>query len=70
MDWPLEKVGDCFYVDDAGNTYFSVVDFIRENQLPDSRELRLAVIEELKEIYPGILIVEEWNWGQPNGRVQ
>jgi hypothetical protein len=61
MACPLEKVGTCFYVDEAGNTYFCVEDFVRENQLPDSPELRLAVIEELREILPGILILADWN---------
>jgi hypothetical protein len=61
MDCPLEKVGDCFYADDAGNIYFSVQDFLRENALPDSPEVRLAVIEIAQEDFPEILMLEEWN---------
>jgi hypothetical protein len=57
----FEKVGDCFYVDDGGNTYFCVEDFVRQNRLPDSPALRLALIEVAQEIFPGIRILEEWN---------
>jgi hypothetical protein len=61
MDSPLEKVGDCFYVDDAGNMYFSVDDFLRSNDLPDSPVVRQAVIEIAEEEFPEMLILEEWN---------
>jgi hypothetical protein len=50
-----------FYVDDTGNMYFCVEDFVRENELPDSPALRLAVIELAQEVFPGILILEQWN---------
>ena len=56
----FKKVGD-FYVDHAGNTYFCVEEFVRENQLPDSPALRVALIEIAHEIFPGIRILEEWN---------
>jgi hypothetical protein len=61
MDSPLEIVGDCVYVDGAGNMYFSVEDFVRANDLPDSPALRLAIIEIAQEIFPELLILEEWN---------
>jgi len=57
----FEKVGDCFYVDGVGNTYFSVEDFMREHRLPDSPRLRRAVIELAQEEFPDIRILEEWN---------
>jgi hypothetical protein len=60
MRGSFEKVGD-FYVDHAGNTYFCVEEFVRENQLPDSPALRVALIEIAHEIFPGIRILEEWN---------
>lgn len=61
MDSPFEKVGDCFYVDNAGNMYFSVDDFLRSNDLPDSPMVRLAVIEIAQEEFPEMLILEESN---------
>jgi hypothetical protein len=61
MDYPLEKVGNCFYVDAAGNMYFCVEDFLRENELPDSRLVRQAVIEIAQEEFPEILILEQCN---------
>ncbi len=57
----LRKVGDCIYLDEAENTYFSVDDFIRVNKLLDCRALRLAVVEEVLELWPGILILEHWH---------
>ena len=61
MRGPLRKVGDCFYVDEAENTYFSVDDFIRVNKLLDCQALRLAVVEEVMELWPEILILEHWH---------
>jgi hypothetical protein len=57
---PLDKIANSFYVDAVGNTFFCVADFLRENQLRDSPELRLVVVEEIREIFPGVLILEEW----------
>jgi len=49
------------YVDDAGNQYFCVEEFLRDNRLPDTPQIRKVVAEEFREIYPGILILEEQN---------
>lgn len=57
----FEKVGDFFYVDDAGNMYFCLEDFVRQHRLPDSPALRIALIEIAEETFPGIQILEEWN---------
>ena len=61
MRGSLRKVSDCIYVDEAGKTYFSVEDFIRINKLLDCQALRLAVVEEVLEIWPEILILEHWH---------
>jgi hypothetical protein len=61
MRGSLRKVSDCIYVDEAGKTYFSVEDFIRMNKLLDCRELRLAIVEEVLEMWPEILILEHWH---------
>jgi hypothetical protein len=61
MHESFKKAGDCFYIDNAGNPYFSVEDFLRNNQLPDSPVLRLAVIELAQEIIPSIRILEKLN---------
>jgi hypothetical protein len=57
----FEKVGDFFYVDNAGNMYFCLEDFVRQHRLPDSPALRIALIEIAEETFPGIRILEEWN---------
>ena len=45
MDGPIDKAGECFYIDAAAKMYFCVSEFVHRNQLPDSPKLRLAVIE-------------------------
>ena len=55
-----DKSGDCFRL--VGDTvFFSVADFIRINKLRDDLQLRRAVIEEVREIFPEARIVEEEN---------
>ncbi len=61
MRGSLRKVSDCIYVDEAGKTYFSVEDFIRINKLLDCQALRLAVVAEVLEMLPEILILEHWH---------
>ncbi len=61
MDHGLKRVTSCMYVDDAGNQYFCVEEFLRDNRLPDTPQIRKVVAEEFREIYPGILILEEQN---------
>lgn len=48
------------YFDEKG-AIFSVSDFIRVFGLPDDLRLRLVIIEEIKDIFPGIRIKEELN---------
>ncbi len=55
----LTKVDDCFYVDDSGNIYFCVTEFLKANKLPDDWSFRLIVIEELLGIFPEVLILSE-----------
>jgi hypothetical protein len=57
----FEKVGDCFYIDDAGNMYFCVEDFVHHNELPDTPLVRQAIIEIAQEAFPDIRILEKWN---------
>jgi hypothetical protein len=61
MDRPLTQINYCFYVDDADRLYLCVGDFLRENQLVDTSELRRVVAEDMKRLLPGILILEEQN---------
>jgi len=61
MDSRLTRVTSCMYVDDAGNKYFCVEEFLRDNGLRDTPLIRKVVAEEFKEVFPGILIVEEQN---------
>lgn len=57
----LLKVDNCFCLNDKGDTVFSVAAFIRLNGLPDDPRLRIAVIEEVRGIFPNIQILEETN---------
>jgi len=60
MDSAFQKV-DCIWIDEDGNIYFCLTDFIRMNKLPDSQGLRMVIIEELREMIPDMLIIEDWN---------
>jgi hypothetical protein len=57
----LLKLDNCFCLDDKGSTIFSVVAFIRLNGLSDDPRLRIVIIEEIREIFPNIRILEEAN---------
>ena len=58
----LTKVDYCFYIDERKNVYFSLSDFFEaQPQLRDTPESRNIVAEEMKQIYPGIVILEEEN---------
>ena len=61
MDSPLTRVTSCMYVDEADNKYFCVEEFLRNNQLPDTPLMRKVVADEFKQMFPGILILEEQN---------
>jgi hypothetical protein len=62
MDRKLTKVDYCFYIDERKNVYFSVSDFFAaQPKLRDTPESRSIVAEEIKQIYPGIMILEEEN---------
>jgi hypothetical protein len=61
MDPPLTQINYCFYVDDDNRLYFCVKDFLRTNQFVDTAELRQMVAEDMKRLFPGILILEEQN---------
>ena len=54
------KATDYFYVDDDGKVYFSLEGFFRISNLPDDPRLRDVVIDDIQNIFPGILILEEW----------
>ena len=55
-----DESGGCFRL--VGDTvFFSVTDFIRINKLQDHPELRRAVIDEVRDIFPEARIVEEDN---------
>ena len=58
----LTKVDYCFYIDEEMNVYFSLSDFFAaQPKLRDTPESRSMVAEEMKQIYPGIVIFEEEN---------
>jgi hypothetical protein len=54
----FRKVGEYFYTDGADNVYFSIDDLFTTNELPDTRELRAVVMEDIQNILPGVLILE------------
>jgi hypothetical protein len=56
----LPDFQECIHFDERG-ALFSVSDFIRIAGLPDDMRLRAVIIEELREIIPGIRILEELN---------
>jgi len=60
MSVDLPDLHGCIRFDDRG-AIFSVSDFIRKAGLPDDVRLRAVIIEELREIIPGIRILEELN---------
>jgi len=59
------KVTEYFYIDDSGKVYFSVEEFLRVNGFPDNRQLRRVVIEDIGNLMPGILILEQWIESDP-----
>jgi hypothetical protein len=61
MDRPLTQISYCFYIDDDHNTYFCVTDFLRAHQLVETPELRRVVAEDMKRMFPSVLILEEQN---------
>lgn len=40
--------------------YFSLDDFFRISRLADDPRLRAIVIGDIQEIFPGVLILEQW----------
>jgi hypothetical protein len=54
------KADGCFYMDDKG-TVFSVSTFISLNELPDDPRLRTVIVEEIRELFPDVRILEERN---------
>jgi hypothetical protein len=56
----FDNLGSCFRLE-GDTTFFSVADFMRVNQLPDDPRLQEVVIEELREMFPAVRIVEEEN---------
>ena len=61
MDRPLTQISYCFHVDDNDSVYFCVTDFVRAHQLPDTLELGRVIAEDMKRMFPGVLILEEQN---------
>jgi hypothetical protein len=56
----INNLDNCFRLE--GDTIlFSVADFIRVNKLRDGPQLRETVIEELREMFPDVRVVEEEN---------
>jgi hypothetical protein len=46
---------------DQDGAVFSLSDFLALSGLPDDARLRAVIIEEIREIFPGIRILEELN---------
>jgi hypothetical protein len=59
MATPLNSDG--FIFTDENGAIFSVSAFLRLNGLPDDSRSRAIVIEEMREIWPDIRILEELN---------
>jgi hypothetical protein len=56
----IDCLGNCFRLE-GDTTLFSVAEFIRLSKLRDAPEVRRAVIEELREMFPDVRILEEEN---------
>jgi hypothetical protein len=54
----LKKLDDCFYLDESGQIYFSVSNFLRVNDLPNHPLLKIVVIEELLDVFPEAEILD------------
>jgi hypothetical protein len=61
MDRPLTQINYCFYIDDDDRLYFCVGDFLRDSPYTETPELRREVAEDIKRMFPGVLILEEQN---------
>jgi hypothetical protein len=59
MTTRLKKVDDCFYLDESGQIYFSVSNFLHVNDLPNHPAFRIVVIEELLDVLPEVRILDE-----------
>jgi hypothetical protein len=51
------RVDDCFCLDDSGNIWFCISNFLHANELPDDPRLILVVIEELLDIFPEVQLL-------------
>jgi hypothetical protein len=60
MPTDLPNLRGCIHFDERG-AIFCVSDFIRVAGLPDDMRLRSVIIEEVREIMPGVRILEELN---------
>lgn len=56
----IDSLGNCFRLE-GDTTLFSVAEFIRLSKLRDGPQVRIAVIKELREIFPAVRIIEEEN---------
>jgi hypothetical protein len=56
----IDSLGSCFRLE-GDTVLFSVADFVRVNKLRDDPQLRKAVVEELRELFPNVRVVEEEN---------
>jgi hypothetical protein len=54
----LTKIGPGFYVDKERAMYFKVREFLAFHNLPDSREVRQAVWDQVKEDFGEVGITE------------
>jgi hypothetical protein len=53
----IDSLGTCFRLE-GDTVFFSVAEFMRVNKLSDDPQLRKAVVEELREIFPNVRVVE------------
>jgi hypothetical protein len=56
----IDSLGTCFRLE-GDTVFFSVAEFMRVNKLRDDPQLRKAVVEELREMFPNLRVVEEEN---------
>src|SRR6185437_15244823 len=56
----IDSLGSCFRLE-GDTVFFSVAEFVRVNKLRDDPQLRKAVVEELRDLFPNVRVVEEEN---------
>jgi hypothetical protein len=59
MGRELNPFCDGLYIDDQRNIYFCPGEFCRLHGFPNTEDMRYVVAEDMKDLIPGLIIVEE-----------